>query len=58
MRKYVYTLKSDLLEKVIANYIDYVSNPLNEWRQFISPQIDGREIYNHGEDIKPMPLKK
>lgn len=58
MRKYVYTLKSDLLEKVIANYIDYVSNPLNEWRQFISPQIDGRVIYNHGEGIKPMPLKK
>lgn len=58
MRKYVYTLKSNLLEKVIANYINYVSNPLNEWRQFISPQIDGREIYNHGEGIKPMPLKK
>lgn len=30
MRKYVYTLKSDLLEKVIDNYIDYVSNPLNK----------------------------
>lgn len=58
MRKYVYTLKSDLLEKVIANYIDYVSNPMNEWRQFISPQIDGKVVYNHGEGIKPMPLKK
>ena len=58
MRKYVYTLKSDLLEKVIANYIDYVSNPFNKWRQFISPQVDGKVIYNHGEGIKPMPLKK
>ena len=58
MRKYVYTLKSNLLEKVIANYIDYVSNPFNKWRQFISPQIDGKVIYNHGEGIKPMPLKK
>ena len=58
MRKYVYTLKSDLLEKVIANYIDYVSNPFNKWRQFISPQVDGKVIYNHGKGIKPMPLKK
>ena len=58
MRKYVYTLKSNLLEKVIANYTDYVSNPLNKWRQFISPQIDGKVIYNFGEGIKPMPLKK
>lgn len=58
MRKYVYTLKSNVLEKVIANYIDYVSNPLNEWRQFVSPQIDDKVIYNHGEGIKPMPLNK
>ena len=58
MRKYLYTIKSNLLEKVIANYIDYVSNPLNEWRQFVSPLIDGQLIYNHGEGIKPMPLRK
>ena len=57
MRKYVYTLKSDLLEKVIINYIDYVSNPLHEWRQIISPQLGGKDIYNYGEGIKPMPLK-
>ena len=70
MRKYVYTLKSNLLEKVIANYIDYVSNPLNKWRQHIDVLIQTKisldpnertatqTIYNKGEGIKPMPLKK
>lgn len=56
MRKYIYTLKSDLLEKVITNYIDYVTNPYHIWRQFINPSVWGEPEYNNGEGIKPMPL--
>lgn len=56
MRKYIYTLSSDLLEKVITNYIDYVTNPYHIWRQFINPSVWGEPEYNNGEGIKPMPL--
>ena len=57
-RKYIYTLKSTILEKVIAKYIDYVSNPLNEWRQESTLYMNGEEVFNDGEGIKPMPLKE
>ena len=56
-RKYIYTLKSDILKKVIAKYIDYVSNPLNSWRQECTITMSGDQMYNNGEGIKPMPLK-
>lgn len=56
MRKYIYTLRSDILEKVISNYIDYITNPCHEWRQYVLPTMVGGVIYNDGEGIKPMPL--
>ena len=55
MRKYIHTIQSQVLEKVIENYIDYVSNPFNEWRQEGVPTMRGI-IFNNGEGIKAMPL--
>lgn len=57
MRKYVYTLKSNLLDKVITYYIDYVSNEEHEWRQKKMPTTNGHVIYNDGEGRKSMPLR-
>ena len=59
MREYIFTLKSELLEKVIDNYIDYVSNPKHRWRQFTMPSTagGGNVTYNNGEGIKEMPLR-
>lgn len=55
MRKYIHTIQSQVLDKVVENYIDYVSNPFNEWRQEIVPTMSGI-IINNGEGIKAMPL--
>ena len=37
MRKYINTLRSELLEQVIENYIAYITNPCHEWRQELAP---------------------
>ena len=55
MRKYIHTIQSQVLDKVVENYIDYVCNPFNEWRQEIVPTMSGI-IINNGEGIKAMPL--
>ena len=60
MRNYIYTLKSALLERVIKEYIDYITNPHNEHRsggeddferQFCSGYVD------EGKLPSPRPLK-
>lgn len=33
MREYIYTLRSDLLDKVVKDYIDYITNPLSVHRR-------------------------
>lgn len=58
MRKYIYTLKSAVLNKVVENYIDYIVNPYHEWRQFANPSVHGGIDYNDGEGIKAMPLRQ
>lgn len=57
MREYIYTLKSDLLKRVVTEYIDYITNPLNKHRQsndyFISQMFSGGK----SSTPTPMPLK-
>ena len=57
MDRYIYILRSDRLDKVIKNYIDYITNPFHEWRQEWQPSMKGTEIiYNGGKGIINMPL--
>lgn len=57
MNTYTYILRSDVLQKVVSNYIDYVTNPKHEWRQHCQPSMFGNEtVYNFGQGIKDMPL--
>lgn len=54
-REYIWTLKSELLDNVVKDYIDYINNPYNEHRQ------DDDYFTNllMGDEPKPvkMPLK-
>ena len=50
------TLKSDLLNKVVTEYIDYITNPLHPYRQEANYSIKVIGT-NEPKPPKPMPLK-
>ena len=55
---YIYTLEDKLLDRIIREYSDYVSNPKNAHRQDFSNinMYTGEIIYNDGKGIIDMPL--
>lgn len=57
-KRYIYTLKSDLLEQAVNTYIDYITNPCHIYRQkHININMMGGGItYNGGKGIMPLPL--
>lgn len=57
-KRYIYTLKSDLLEQAVNTYIDYITNPCHIYRQkhININMMSGEIIYNEGKGIMPLPL--
>ena len=55
---YIYTLEDKLLDRIIKEYSDYVSNPKNAHRQDFSNinMYTGEIIYNDGKGVMDMPL--
>ena len=50
-KRYIYTLKSDLLEQAVNTYIDYITNPCHIYRQkhININMMSGEIIYNEGK---------
>lgn len=60
MRQYIYTLRSDLLDRVVKDYIDYITNPLNEHRRGSVDEFERRFCSGYDDTPwtpTPNPLK-